>query len=72
MKEIAAAVREGYAVLLTTDQNLRYQQHLPALPLGVVVLLSTSWPRLRAVTGAVRSAVESVSKGAVVEVAAGD
>jgi hypothetical protein len=52
---LVAAVREGYDVLITTDQSLRHQQHLTALPLGVVVLLTTSWPRLRSATEAVRS-----------------
>jgi predicted nuclease of predicted toxin-antitoxin system len=36
-----AAERDGYQVLITTDQNLRYQQNLADRQIAVVVLLST-------------------------------
>ena len=42
---IENAEREGYDVLITTDQNMRYQQNLAGRMLAVVVLLSTAWPR---------------------------
>ena len=38
------AEQEGYAVVVTTDQNLRYQQNLIERKLGIVVLMSASWP----------------------------
>ena len=38
------AVREGYEILVTTDQNLRHQQNLAGKQIGIVVLLSTAWP----------------------------
>ena len=34
--------------LTTADQNLRYQQNLTGRRLALVVLQSTSWPRIRA------------------------
>jgi hypothetical protein len=42
-----AAEKAGYQLLITTDQNLRYQQNLVSKPLAILVLLSTSWPRIR-------------------------
>jgi hypothetical protein len=41
------AEQEGYALLMTTDQNLRYQQRLTERQLAIIVLLSTSWPRIQ-------------------------
>lgn len=40
---LAAAESEGFGVLITTDQKLRFQQNLETR----IVLLSTSWPRIR-------------------------
>src|SRR5215216_440790 len=40
-----AAERAGFEVLITTDQNLRYQQNLTGRRLALVVFQSTSWPR---------------------------
>ncbi|MGE3269018.1 MAG: hypothetical protein AB7P40_09740 [Chloroflexota bacterium] len=44
---LAAAQREGFQVLVTTDTNLEYQQHLAELSLSIVVLSTTSWPRIQ-------------------------
>ena len=37
----------GYELLITTDQNIRHQQNLGGRQLGVLVLRSTSWPRIQ-------------------------
>ena len=39
----------GFEVLVTTDMNLRYQQNLATRKIAVVVLATTSWPRIRKV-----------------------
>lgn len=41
------AEQEGYQLLITTDQNLRHQQNIADRSLAVLVLLSTSWPRIQ-------------------------
>ena len=41
------AEEDGYRLLITTDQNLRHQQYLADKQLAVIVLLSTSWPRIQ-------------------------
>jgi hypothetical protein len=41
-----AAEREGFVVLVTTDTNLKFQQSLSGRRIAIVVLLSTSWPRI--------------------------
>ena len=42
-----SAELDGYELLITTDQNIRYQQNLGGRQLGVLVLRSTSWPRIQ-------------------------
>jgi predicted nuclease of predicted toxin-antitoxin system len=42
-----AAEEDGYEVLITTDQNLRYQQNLTERKIHILVLCTTSWPRIR-------------------------
>ena len=57
-----AAESSGFLVLVTTDTNLKYQQNLAARRIAVVVLSTTSWPRiqgsLREIVGVVDAAVE--------------
>lgn len=65
---IAAAEAEGFEVFLTTDKNLKYQQNLAGRRLAVVVLSTTSWPRIRAETAKVLEAVESAAPGSFTEV----
>src|SRR5439155_9461572 len=64
-----AAERDGYGLLITTDQSLKYQQHLGGRQLAVVVLLSTSWPRIRRRIDDIRVAVDGVGAGDYAEIA---
>jgi hypothetical protein len=66
---IAAAESHGFDVLLTTDKNLRYQQNLAGRRLAVVVVSTTSWPRIRRTTVKVLEAVSTAAAGSYVEVA---
>jgi hypothetical protein len=63
------AEQEGYDLLITTDQNLRYQQHLADRQLAIIVLLSTSWPRIQLRIDTIRAAVESIIPGGYQEIA---
>jgi len=63
-----AAEDEGYDLFITTDGNLRYQQNLEDRRLAILVLLSTSWPRIRGRIEAIRSAVARIGPGDYVEV----
>ena len=62
------AEREGYEILVTTDQNLRHQQNLTGRRIGVVVLLSTAWPAVRLRATDIRKAIAGVRPGEVLEV----
>lgn len=63
------AEADGYRLLITTDQSLRHQQRLGHRRLGVVILLTTSWPRIRLRVDDIRAAVRRTRPGTFVEVA---
>jgi hypothetical protein len=65
---LTAAEREGFEVFVTTDRNLRDQQTLGRRRIAVVVLSSTSWPRIQKATSAIQQAVDSVLPGSFKEV----
>ena len=58
----------GFSVLVTTDQNLRYQQNLAGRKIAIVVLTTTSWPRIEREVERVAQAVDSAAPGSYVEV----
>ena len=57
------AEEAGYTILITTDQNLRYQQNLTDRQIAIVVLLSTSWPRIRLQIDEISEVVDAMSAG---------
>ena len=57
------AEQEGYQVIITGDQNLRYQQNLAHRGLGVLVLMSNRWPRVQLSTAEIRQALEEIQPG---------
>jgi hypothetical protein len=63
------AAHERYDLLITTDQNLRYQQQLAARHLAIIVLLSTSWPRIQRRIEEIQTAVERAVPGGYEEIA---
>ena len=62
------AESEGYDILVTTGQNMRYQQSIADRRLAVVVLLSTAWPYVRLRTEEIRAALNDVRAGEFTEV----
>ena len=66
---LAAIVREKYDVLITTDQNLKHQQNISKLPFGIIVLRSTSWPKIRQKIDEIHMALDNVIDKGLIEVA---
>ena len=62
------AEEDGFSVLVTTDQNLRYQQNLAGRKIAIVVLATTSWPRIERAIESVAKAVDAAAPGGYVEV----
>ena len=65
---LAAATEAGFELLVTTDQNLRYQQDLKERTIVVVVLMTTSWPRISKKADKVAAAIEGAGSGDYIEV----
>jgi predicted nuclease of predicted toxin-antitoxin system len=62
------AEKEGFAVLVTTDANLKYQQNLASRRIAIVVLTTTSWPRIQRAAAEVVAAVDGAAPGVYREV----
>jgi len=60
---IRLAEQEGYELLMTTDTNLRYQQNLQDRSIAILVLTTTSWPRIRQATEAIQAGVATTMSG---------
>lgn len=67
---ISAAESAGFEVFVTTDKNLKYQQNLLNRSMAIVVLQTTSWPKLQKVLPSIVEAVAAATKGSYAEVAA--
>ena len=65
---IEKAEQEGYEVLITTDQNMRYQQNLAGRRLAIVVLLSTAWPNIQLRIEEINAALDEIRPGELKEV----
>lgn len=65
---LKAAEEAGYKIFVTTDQNLVYQQNLRERQIAIVVLLSTSWPRIKLQIEAIQTIVDAMSSGGYVEI----
>ena len=65
---LAAAEAGAFEVMVTTDANLKYQQNLASRTIAIVVLSSTSWPRIKAVPELVIAAIAAAGRGSYAEV----
>jgi hypothetical protein len=66
---LSAAESAGFEVFLTTDKSLKYQQNLTARTISIVVLSTTSWPRIQRAASKVIDVVNSVVAGGYAEIA---
>jgi len=64
---LAASEREGFDLIVTTDQNLKYQQKLAGRRAAILVLLSTSWPRIEKVAPDIARKVGTLTSGDYIE-----
>jgi predicted nuclease of predicted toxin-antitoxin system len=62
--------QEDFTILLTTDQNLRYQQNLQQAGIAVVILiaLSNRLPDLLPLIPEARNALNTITPGEVIEI----
>lgn len=60
---ISAAEGVQFELLVTTDKNLQYQQNLTGRRLAILVLPTTSWPRIQQHEAEVIEAVRRMQPG---------
>lgn len=65
--DLLVKAESQFDLLLTTDQNLRYQQNLKGRRLAILVLPTTSWPEIQKHTSDVASAVAGMTSGVYLE-----
>ena len=65
---LKSAEDKGYQIFVTTDRNLRYQQNLRDRQIAIVVLLSTSCPKIRTQTEKVCDVINAVEIGDYTEI----
>jgi len=57
-----------YEAFITTDRNLKYQQNLTGRKVRILVLTTTSWPRISKKIAEIRDALENLHEGGYTEV----
>jgi hypothetical protein len=65
---LKSAEDKGYQIFVITDRNLRYQQNLSDHQIAIVVLLSTSWPKIRTQTDKVCDVINEIKLGDYAEI----
>ena len=66
--ELLAKAEAAFDLLITTDRNLRHQQNLAERRIAILVLPTTSWPRLQKIASQIAAAVASLQPGQYLEV----
>ena len=65
--ELLAMAEKSFDLLVTTDQQLKYQQNLSGRKLSVLVLMTTSWPRIQLRIPQILEAIDHISPGEYLE-----
>jgi hypothetical protein len=63
-----AAEGDGFDVMITTDQSLRHEQNLSTMRMAIVVLPTTSWPRIQRHAKIVLDVVNAIKPSEIVDV----
>ena len=66
--DLLCAAEGQFDVLITADQNLKYQQNLQNRRIAIVVVPTNDWTVLRTMTGVIGSALLNLQPGAFVEI----
>ena len=65
---LAEAERAGFDLLLTADNNMRYQQNLTGRRIALVVLSTPQWPRVQLHVDKITAVLNSVKPGSYAEI----
>ena len=61
--ELLRAAEATFEAFITTDQSIRHQQNLSGRRLAILVLMTTSWPRIQRHVALVTAAVNALRPG---------
>ena len=61
--DLLAKAEGEFDVLITTDQNLQYQQNLAGRHIAILVLPTTSWPKIQSHKIEIAAAVDQMKPG---------
>ena len=62
------AEREGYEIMITADQSMRYQQNLEHRRIAIIVLLANRWSSVQMRVEDIRAAIDGIQPGELREV----
>ena len=62
---LSAAEREGFDVLLSGDQTIKYEQSMAGRKIAVVSMSDNHWPIVKDYVAAIVEAVEAVNPGEI-------
>jgi len=66
--ELLTLAEETFDLFITTDQQLPYQQRLTGRKLLILVLMTTSWPKIKSSVTKVTDAIQQIKPGEYVEI----
>lgn len=66
--DLLREAERAFDLLVTTDQNLRYQQNLKDRALAILVLPTTSWPRIREHLDVITARIATITPAEYAEV----
>jgi len=66
--KLLGIAEDSLSAFITTDQQLRHQQNLAGRKLAILVLGTTSWPRIREQLSKVTEALEEMTAGTYREI----
>jgi hypothetical protein len=58
--DLLAKADGDFDLLVTTDRNLNHQQNLVKFKLAILVLPTTSWPKVRMHTGEISETIDTI------------
>jgi hypothetical protein len=65
---LSEAERAGFDLLLTADNNMRYQQNLTGRRIALVVLSTPQWPRVQLHVEKIMAVLNSAKPGSYTEI----
>ena len=66
-RELLRQAESAFELLITTDKNLKYQQNLSGRKLAILVLSTTSWPRIEKQAAEILACVNAIKPGDFLE-----